>query len=166
MKKILVLIILSATMSFVYGQRSIDALFNKYSNNDGFTSITINGNLLKFFRSCDNDMDREKWMAKVTEIRILAQEDGNLKTENFYDAVMKDLNLKDYEEFMRVKNSDEDLRMLVRTDGDVIREFLLLGGGEDNLIIQVKGQMNIKDAKEFSSDIKKDHGVDSLKDLN
>ncbi|MDP4222628.1 MAG: DUF4252 domain-containing protein [Bacteroidota bacterium] len=166
MKKILGVLFLSASMSLVYGQRSIDALFNKYSDSQGFVSLTINGNLLKLFRSCDNNMNKDRWMAKVTEIRILAQEDENMKTENFYDAVMKDLNLKDYEEFMRVKDSDEDLRMLVRSDGNVIREFLLIGGGEDNLIIQVKGQMNINDAKEFSSDVREDHHLDSLTDLN
>jgi hypothetical protein len=166
MKKILGVLLLSASMSLAYGQRSIDALFSKYSDDKGFVSLTISGNLLKIFRACDKDNDREKWMTKVTEIRILVQDDDNLKTENFYDAVMKDINLKDYEEFMKVKDSDQDLRMLVRSDGDIIKEFLLIGGGEDNLIIQVKGQMNVSDAKEFSSDIKKDHGIDSLSGLN
>ena len=153
-------------MSFVYGQRSIDALFEKYSGNDGFVVLTINGDLLNFLRSNDKDKDEFHWPGKVTEIKILAQDDEDMKVENFYDKVMKDINLKDYEEFMRVKGSNQDLRMLVRTDGDVIKEFLLVAGGEDNVIIQVKGKMTVREAEEFSSQVKKDHRMKMISDLN
>ena len=45
MKKIFGILILSALMSIAYGQRSIDALFEKYADNDGFVTLTINGDL-------------------------------------------------------------------------------------------------------------------------
>ena len=44
-----------------------------------------------------------------------------MKVENFYEMVIKDIDLNTYEEFMRVKESDQDLRMLVRTDGNKIQ---------------------------------------------
>jgi hypothetical protein len=166
MKRILGILVLSALISFAYGQRSIDALFEKYSGSEGFVTLTISGNLLNLFKSCDKDKSEDHWPAKVTEIRILAQDDEDMKTENFYDKVMNDINLRDYEEFMRVKESDQDLRMLVRTDGDVIKEFLLVAGGEDNVIIQVKGKMTFQEAEEFSSRAKKDHRIKELSDLN
>jgi hypothetical protein len=56
--------------------------------------------------------------------------------------------------------------MLIRYNGNVIREFLLIGGGKDNLIIQVKGRMTYQDAEDFSSQVKEDHGRDILSDLN
>jgi hypothetical protein len=164
MKKILGILVLSASMSFVFGQRSIDALFEKYSGNEGFVVLTVNGNLLNLLRSCDKDKDKYHWPGKVTEIRILAQDDEDMKVDNFYDKVMRDINLSDYEEFMRVKESDQELRMLVRTDGNIIKEFLLVAGGEDNVIIQVKGKMTVHDAEEFSSQVKKDHRLKA--DLN
>ena len=37
---------------------------------------------------------------------------------NFYDLVRRDLDSRDYEEFMSVKKTDQDLKMLVRTDGE------------------------------------------------
>jgi hypothetical protein len=105
-------------------------------------------------------------MGKITEIRILAQDDKGMKVENFFDHAMRDINMHDYEEFMRIRKSDQDLRMLVRSNGNVIREFLLIGGGKDNLIIQVKGKMTYQDAEDFSSQVKEDHGSDILSDLN
>jgi hypothetical protein len=165
MKRILVLLVLITSFSFVNGQRSVDALFGKYADKDGFVTIQLTGDLLKFVASHD-DRDEDQWMGKITEIRILTQEDEAVPVENFYEYVMKDLNLNDYEEFMSVKKSDQDLRMLVRADGNVIKEFLLIGGGEDNLIIQIKGKMTYKDAENFSSQVKNDHGRDKLTILN
>jgi hypothetical protein len=166
MKRILWILILTTSFSFVYGQKSIDALFSKYAGNDGFVTFTLKGNLLKFLSSEIDEGEKCKWPEKITEIRILVQEDEGIRAENFYDLVMKDINLRDYEEFMRVKDSDQDLRMLVRTDGDFIREFLMIGGGEDNLIIQIRGKITFEEAENISSDVKKDHGMKMVTGLN
>jgi hypothetical protein len=160
MKKLILLIVLTITGTLVYGQRSIDALFEKYAGRDGFTTVTINGNLLKLFACNDSDDKDNPMPASITEIRILAQEDKDLKVDNFYDMVIKDINLNSYDEFMRVKESDQDLRMLVRTEGNKFKEFLLIAGGEDNALIQIKGNMTFKEARKFSDDAKKNHGMD------
>lgn len=151
------------SLTVVSGQKSIDKLFEKYAGKDGFTTVTINGNLLKLAACLDDDHDNDSALpASITEIRILAQEDHNMKVDNFYDMVIKDIDLSDYEEFMRVKESDQDLRMLVRAEGNKFREFLLIAGGEDNALIQIKGSMNFKEARRFSNDVKKNHGMDIM----
>ena len=162
MKRSLLFAILTITFTFAYGQKSIDALFEKYAGKEGFTTVTIDGNLLKLARCFGNDdEDSDNQMsANISEIRILTQEDENIKVENFYDLVMKDIDLKKYEEFMRVKESDQDLRMLVRADGNRFKEFLLIAGGEDNAVIQIKGDLSFKDAKKLSSDARKTNGMD------
>jgi len=160
MKRILVLIVLTITATLVYGQKSIDDLFDRYAGKDGFTTVTINGNLLKWARHLgDNDEDNSLPI-NISEIRILAQEDKSIPVENFYNLVIKDIDLKNYDEFMRVKKSDQDLRMLVRSEGNRFKEFLLISGGEDNALIQIKGNMTYEDAKKFSKDAEKNHGSD------
>jgi len=149
MKKLLVFIVLTITATLVYGQKSIDNLFERYAGKDGFTTVTINGNLLKLAH-CFGDNDNDNSIpVDIMEIRILAQEDKSMKVENFYDMVINDIDLKNYDEFMRVKKSDQDLRMLVRSEGNKFKEFLLIAGGEDNALIQVKGNMTYDDAKSF-----------------
>ena len=88
------------------------------------TCLSLPDALAMMMRIADNQMS-----ANISEIRILTQEDENMKVENFYDMVMKDIDLNKYEEFMRVKESDQDLRMLVRADGNRFKEFLLIAGG-------------------------------------
>ena len=164
MKKLLLLFVLTASISVAYGQKSIDALFTKYAGHDGFTTVTINGNLLKLISSFDENEDDNSLPANVTEIRILAQEDDDPGVENFYDLAMKDLNLDQYEEFMRVNESDQDVRMLVRAEGRKFKEFLLIAGGEDNALIQIKGEMTFAEAKKFSNDAKKNNGLNIVAD--
>jgi hypothetical protein len=163
MKRLLLLTVLMITASVLSAQKSIDALFEKYAGKEGFVTITISGNLLKLV--CNNDDENVNPVpAKITEIRILAQEDDSMKVDNFYDRVIKDINLTDYEEFMRVKESDQDLRMLVRSEGNKFREFLLIAGGEDNALIQIKGSMTFSEAKRFSDNAKKNHGANFIAD--
>jgi len=161
MKKLLLFAVLSITFTFVYGQKSIDALFEKYAGKDGFTTVTLNGNLLKLANCFDSDDDHDDSSinANITEIRILSQEDKTIQAGNFYDMVIKDIDLTAYDEFMRVKESDQDVRMLVRMDGRKFREFLLISGGEDNAIIQIKGSFSLDDAKKLSEDTRKNKGV-------
>lgn len=150
MKRMALLLTLSLVLSIAYGQRSVDALFKNYSGKDGFVTLTINGDLLNVFTSCEDKF----WPGNITEVRMLVQEDKSKNNLNFYDYVINDIDLKDYEEFMRVKESDQDLRMLVKIKDDMFREFLLIGGGEDNLLIQVKGNMTFNEARKFSSNFK------------
>ena len=164
MKKILLMIALTVALTTVYGQKSIDALFDKYAGKDGFVTVTINGDLLKLIAAFDDEADISSIPASVTGIRILTQEDDNLKVDNFFDAAIKGLDLSDYEEFMSVKESDQDVRMLVRSEGREFREFLLIAGGKDNAVIQIKGNMSYKEAKRFSDDAKKNHGVNIMAD--
>jgi hypothetical protein len=157
MKKLLALIVLTVTATLVYGQKSIDDLFEKYAGRDGFTTVTINGNLLKLAHCLGDNDDENSLPASITEIRVLAQEDKGMKVDNFYNLVINDINLKNYDEFMRVKKSDQDLRMLVRSEGNKFKEFLLIAGGENNALIQIKGNMTYAEAKKFAKDAEKDH---------
>lgn len=162
MKKLLLLFVCTVIANFISGQKSIDALFDRYAGKDGFVTVTVNGNLLKLLACHDEDKEDNPVTANISEIRILAQEDKDLKVENFYELVKKDIRLNDYEEFMRVKETDQDLRMLVRTEGNRFREFLLIVGGDDNAVIQVKGNMTFREARKFSEDAKKNHGMDIM----
>lgn len=160
MKKLIGIIAIVLIPSGVFSQKSIDALFEKYSGKDGFVTVSINGNLLKLAAALDDDHEKDRTLPKeISTIRILAQDDDDMKVENFYDLVIKDLDMTGYEEFMNVKKSDQDVRMLVKAQGNKFIEFLLIAGGKDNALIQIKGAMTFDEAKKFAEDAKKDHGT-------
>lgn len=144
-------------------QRSIDKLFQKYSDREGFTCITVSGNLLNIATRIDDDNGRDKDIeAKITEVRILAQKDEDSEKVNFFDLLMRDLDTQSYEEMMSVKDYDHDMKMLVKTQGRRVKEFLLVTGGDNNAIIQVKGDMSISDAKRICDNARKHHGLSAF----
>ena len=162
MKKIIGIIVIIWFSTSLCAQKSIDALFEKYGGKEGFVSVTINGNLLKLAEH-DEDDDNAPMPKNITSIRILAEEDDHKgDAENFYDLVIKDIDLTKYEEFMTVKESSQDIRMLVRMEGNRFSEFLLIVGGEDNALIQIKGDMTLEEAKKFADDAKKERGTNIM----
>jgi hypothetical protein len=165
MKKLLFVIITLATAISCSGQKSIDRLFESYSDRDNFVTFHMGGNLLKFIVACDDDNDDgDRLPQEINEIRIIAQKDTEEKIPGFYNSVMRDLNLNDYEEFMRVKSSDENMIMLVKGDGKVFREFLMVSGGKNNVVIQIKGSLSYDEAKKLSENVKRDHGKSFMYD--
>ena len=162
MKKLIGIIAFALFAYSLNAQKSIDDLFAKYSGKDGFVSVTINGNLLKMAASFDEE---DKSLPKeINTIRILAQDDDNMTVDNFYDMVIKDIDLSKYEEFMSVLEKDEKARMLVKTDGNKFSEFLLIAGGNDNnAIIQIKGSMTLDEAKKFAQEAEINHGSNVIK---
>lgn len=160
------IVALSVSLNFAYGQKSIDSLFDRYSGTDGFVCVTLKGDLLRFLRSRTDNDEKEKLPKNITEIRLLVQEDKNSVPVNFYDLVTRDLNLTGYEELLKVKETGQELRMLVRTEGDYIREFLMVGGGDDNLLIQIKGKITFDEAESLCSDSAGDHGIGLVSEIN
>lgn len=158
MKRTLLVFALLTIIYGAYGQRSIDRLFEKYSDREGFTCITLSGNLLNFAMEFEDEDDEKDIRAKITEVRILAQKDDGFDAGNFHDIVKRDIDTRDYEDFMRVKEADQDLRVMVRSQGKRITELLLVSGGESNAIIQVRGNMSFSDARKLCDHTKKNHG--------
>jgi hypothetical protein len=157
MKRSVLLLALMVIAISLSGQRSVDALFEKYAGNDDFVTITINGDLLKLAKCLgNNDNENDCWPKEISEIRILAQEDNDNPVADFYETAIKELNRGGYEEFMRVKESDQDI--IMKAEGNSFREFLLVVGGEDNVLVQIKGKMTFKEARNFAEEVKKENG--------
>ncbi|MBN2667383.1 MAG: DUF4252 domain-containing protein [Bacteroidales bacterium] len=157
MKRIFGIILFSVIAATLSGQRSVDELFEMNSDDNGFINLTISGSLLKKLRSDEDCNSKNVWPSEVTSVRILIPEDEDSNRTNFMDFIKRNRDLRNYEEFMSVRQKDQDVRMLVRSDGKVIRELLLIGGGDDNFIMQVKGRITVEEAEDFSREARKNH---------
>ncbi|MDT8400930.1 MAG: DUF4252 domain-containing protein [Bacteroidales bacterium] len=158
MKKMIAPLLLFVFTISLNAQSSIDRLFEKYQGRDGFVTVTVSGNFLKMVGKFDDgDDDFLKNADKLTAIRILAQEDENMNVENFYDIVMDELDKGGYEEMVRVNSSDSDVKIMVKAEGKIFTEFLLVTGGSDNAIIQIKGKLTEEIIREMSESIDDDN---------
>lgn len=161
MKRLLSIAVLALFTLALSAQSSIDRLFNKYQGQKGFTTVTVNGNLLKMFADNDDkdDEDLMKFADKFTSIRILAQDDDDIEVENFYDLVIDEVNKGGYEELVTINSEGDDVKIMIKADGKIFKEFLLIAGGEENAIIQIKGSFTYNEVKEMSKSVENEKGI-------
>lgn len=165
MKKIVIICaaILIGTLSKAQNS-PVDELFEKYSERDGFTTVTISGKLLSLFTGKGNKDEKGKEVInRLTSIKILSVEDSvlNLKL-NFYNDLSREMDFSAYEELMSVKEGRNTTKFLIRQKGDIISELIMISGGpSDNTLISIRGDLDLKSLSELS----KETGIKELQSL-
>ncbi len=144
---------------------AIDAMFDKYSEREGFTVVSISSKMFGMFADQDTkNKDADDIVNRLKSIKILSVEDSTLnKNLNFYSELSKKLNMSDYEELMVVKEGPDITKFLIRQKGDIISELLVVTGGPGgNSLISIKGDLNLKSI----SDLSKNVDIQQLKSLD
>jgi len=166
MKKLFLSITAICLTVMVQAQNNpIDDIFNKYSEKQGFTVVSISSKMFTMFAGEDaENKDADNVISKLKSIRILSVEDSLLnKNLNFYTELGKKLDLSVYEELMMVKEGPDITRILIRQSGNIISELLVITGGPGgNSLISIKGDLNLKNI----SDLSKSTGIQELKSLD
>ncbi|NVO19193.1 MAG: DUF4252 domain-containing protein [Bacteroidetes bacterium] len=167
MKKLALSIGIIAFALFAQGQNSaIDKLFAKYSDKEGFTSVSISKAMFSLFANENESKDEfNKAIKGLESIRILSLDDTYPKGDiNFYKEITKNLPLKDYEELMSTREKNQVFKMLIRKKGSVITEFLMIGGGDDNVMIAITGNIDLKTISKLSKtlDIKEMDAIEKI----
>lgn len=157
MKRIIWTILFTAMVLTLSGQRTVDAIFDSYKGKSGYVTVNINGGLLKLAAMLDRkDQELAFLASSITRIRIIALESGIESDKEFYSRVLKEIDKSLYEEFIDISSSGSQLKILVRAEGDMFNEFIMVAGGDENALIQIKGRMSADDVRKLSSEM--NHG--------
>jgi hypothetical protein len=143
----------------------VDEMFNKYSEKQGFTVVSISSKMFSMFANKDTEnKGTDDVINKLKSIKILSVEDSLLnKNLNFYSELSRKLDLSVYEELMVVKKGPDVTKFLIRQKGEVILELLVITGGPGgNSLISIKGELNLKSISQLS----KDMDIQELKSLD
>lgn len=143
----------------------VDEMFNKYSEKEGFTVVSISSKMFSMFANKDaENKDADDIISRLKSIKILSVEDSLLnKNLNFYTELSKKLDLSVYEELMVVKSGPDITKFLIRQKGNTISELLVITGGPGgNSLISIKGDLNLKNI----SDLSKSLDMQELKSLD
>jgi len=162
-KLVLILSTILFTLTLFGQNSSVDELFEKYANKDGFTTVIISKNMFSLFASEEESKeDFTKAIKGIESIRILSSDETVPKGSlNFFKEIGKSLPMKEFEELMSVKEKDQEFKMLIRKNGKMINEFLMIGGGNSNVLISITGNIDLRAISNLSKamDIK---GMENL----
>jgi hypothetical protein len=153
-----------------FAQRNpVDKLFEKYSGKEGFTTVLISSKMFSMFSDMEaGDDELNKMMSNIESIKILTTEDESLPDPdiNFYEEIMNELSLDEYEELMVVKEKNQDIKFLVKEKKDEIVELLLVIGGErNNTLISIRGIIDLKSISRLSKSLNV-QGLDELEKID
>ncbi|GMQ25929.1 DUF4252 domain-containing protein [Algoriphagus sp. oki45] len=136
MKKISIFLFLILGLA-ITAQAQDDAIqkfFSKYMEDERFSRVYISPKMMQMAggflkNNADGDQDTEELgilIAKIKGIRILSSEEVNGKA--LYTEAMGTLTKNKYEELMDVQNKSSSLKFMVREEGGLIRELMMISG--------------------------------------
>lgn len=140
---------------------TIQVIFDKYSEKEGFTIVNLNNpsDLI------GNEIDSESKEAikNIESIKIITAEKNDGKpSDNFFESFTKDLKNvaigQDYANFLSVNSDDEYVRMVYKkneTNGDVNEFIIIVSSDDEGVLVWIKGVMNLKDLKKIGKTIQK-----------
>ncbi|NLN29722.1 MAG: DUF4252 domain-containing protein [Bacteroidales bacterium] len=143
---------------------SLEALFDKYSEKEGFTSVYISGKMLNMLGTMSSGPDKaNNILLRLKSIRILSEKDSLSGTKvNFHSELGRILNKSEYEELMFVQEGTDITRFLVRQKGEIISELLMVTRGRNgNSLVSIKGEINLRELADLSRTL----GIENLEHL-
>ncbi len=154
MKNILIITLLF--FAFVFkAQAQDDAIqqfFSKYTDDDRFSRVYISPKMMQMAggflkNNAGTDKEAEELGAlilKVKGIRILSSDE--VDGPGFYKEAMTTLVRNKYEELMDVQDKGSSLKFMVREEGGLIKELLMVtGSGRDFTLLSMLGNFTYED---------------------
>lgn len=127
MKKLAIILLAILPMLGMAQESQLNALFNKYSGQDGYTSVYITSYMFDLFSKIadEEDSDFENVTKGLDAIKIITVSNSNL-AEDFYKEIDKALPPSIYKDFMIVNDGGQEITFKVREEGSKITEFVLI----------------------------------------
>jgi hypothetical protein len=156
-------------------QHPTKQLFDKYESTEGFTVVSINKDLFMLLADISNedledDLGEVKdVISKLENVRILMYDSRKGSDPDFLQTFSDELNsmkLKNFSELMTVREQDEMVRFLIRKDGNLINELLLIiNKPEQAGFVSISGVIDLKSIARLSKSVNI-QGLENLEKIN
>jgi len=168
MKKLILNVIALLFPFFLFAQNTpVDELFDKYSGKEGFTSVYITSYMFSMFSDVEtSDPEFDALMENLKGIKILATDETYNGNANFYTEIIDKLPTSVYKELMVIKEKDQDVKFLINEkDGKIIELLLIAGGKDENALISIQGNIDLKNISKLAKTMQID-GLEHLKEID
>jgi hypothetical protein len=121
-----------------------EMLYQKYRGEEGVVSIWLPGIVMKFAASiADLEHEEAAFLRSIRSMRVLTIEDNELYPGvNFAREANIHPGRNGYQVMVQVTSEGEDVLILGREKRGKLKDVLILVGGEDNVMVHLKGRMH------------------------
>jgi len=144
MKRLIIILAVLLPAMLSAQKTPVDKLFEKYANQEGFTTVNISGKLLSLASKLGIEDDpAEEILSKLKAIRILTSDNlKNTEKIDFYKELEKDGFFKNnaYDMLMEITEANEVVRFFSKENASgKISDLVLIVSGENNTLISIQG---------------------------
>jgi hypothetical protein len=154
MKKMMIILAIMGLAFTAFAQKDpVTAVFEKYAGAEGYTTVNISGDMLNMITKAEEERRDTSFQSKLSEIKILVREKtcDEASVPDFKSEVLDKIDKKVYKEMMTVKEEDENVIILVKeSDGRISELLLVVTGKNDNVLIQAKGDMLLREMADLA----------------
>ncbi|MGH1339775.1 MAG: DUF4252 domain-containing protein [Aureispira sp.] len=126
-------------------QNAIEKYFQQYEDDDAFTSVYVSEHMFGLFADLEIEDDEDAELVKVIgglkSLHILTTEKA---PKQYYQEALKRINRKEYEVLMKIKDDGTNLQFLIKKNGNIIEELLLLVEGDEFVLMSIVGTIDLK----------------------
>ena len=169
MKKIAVTVMVLAWAVTAQGQDAITKFFDKYSNDQSFTTVNITSRMFGLFTDLEMEDEEDQEVmdaiSKLKGLKILAKENTDNGKELYREAFSL-IPKKEYDELMSIRDEDNDMKFLIKEKNGKVSELLMVMGGNDEFfILTLFGEIDLKQVAKISKAMDLD-GLEQLERID
>lgn len=138
---IFIAVLLAITTNLSAQNDAISKYFDKYLEDERFTVVYISPKMFQLFDKLDLDLNMEDaeekaMMDMVGDLRGLRILTSEVNSHELFKEAISTIDKREYETLMTVRNKDkENVQFLIKDEGDIINELLLLVDGVDDFVM-------------------------------
>ena len=138
-------IILGSSVAAFAQEDAIMRYFSKYVDDSRFSAVYISPKMFNMVSKIEiEDMEPEvqEVIRSMKGLRILHTEQNALQ---YYNEALKTISTNEYELLLTARDNGENIRFMVKDNGDIVEELLMLVGGEKNFaLLSFLGNIDLK----------------------
>jgi hypothetical protein len=164
-----------ALSSLANAQSPFDKFYEKYNNQEGYTSVNITKELFQMFASMGNEKndtsirEMKKVMDQLTGMKVLSCKPDSLKPGKataFYNEAYALFANPAYKELMTVNDGGNNVRFLTKQDAKgKISEMVMMAKGKDEMVVlNLTGTIDLSTISKISKSMNI-HGMENLQKM-
>ena len=172
MKKLTILSIMMVFTTLAFAQDdAISKFFSKYEDDENFTHVTITSRMFGLFANLDAEDAEDKELldavSKVKGLKIITKDELEKSEANaLYKEAFDLIPEKEYDELMTVRDKDSDMKFLIKEEGGVITELIMVMHGDNEFfLLSLIGDIDLKQISRLSKSMSID-GFEHLKNID
>ena len=139
------LAVLFTSLSSFAQEDAITKYFNKYMDDEKFSVVYISPKMFSMVSKIEiEDMEPElqEVIKSMKGLRILHTEQNALQ---YYNDALKTINTSEYELLLTARGEGANVRFMVKDNGDIVEELLMIVGGNENFaLLSFIGNIDLK----------------------